>query len=165
MLSVCAALAREGISAGFFGASRHVLAACVERVKRRFPSLRVAFQSAPPFRALSIEENQAYLDRIQQSGCRVLFVGLGCPKQERWMAENAGAVPVVMVGVGAAFDFLAGQKKQAPGWIQRLGLEWVFRLLHEPRRLFRRYVYHNPRFAVLALLQWFKAGLHGRDME
>jgi N-acetylglucosaminyldiphosphoundecaprenol N-acetyl-beta-D-mannosaminyltransferase len=90
---------------------------------------------------------------MNASGTRVLFVGLGCPKQERWMAAHKGRVQAVMMGVGAAFDFLAGLKPQAPRWMQRAGLEWLFRLLSEPRRLWRRYFYHNPRFTVLALSQ------------
>jgi N-acetylglucosaminyldiphosphoundecaprenol N-acetyl-beta-D-mannosaminyltransferase len=164
-LCLCAALAREGIPVGFFGSRPQVLTDCVQCLKHRYPSLRVVFQIAPPFRTLSMEENQAYLDQIRRSGCRVLFVGLGCPKQERWMAEHGKAIPAVMVGVGAAFDFFAGRKKQAPGWLQRLGLEWLFRWIHEPRRLFRRYVYHNPRFLVLVLLQWIRERFCGRDME
>jgi N-acetylglucosaminyldiphosphoundecaprenol N-acetyl-beta-D-mannosaminyltransferase len=101
-------------------------------------------------------------ERIDRSGARVLFVGLGTPKQELWMAANRGAMPAVMVGVGAAFDFLAGHKRQAPNLLQRLGLEWLFRLVNEPRRLWRRYLYRNPRFVVLFTAQllrhWFSVG-------
>ena len=92
-------------------------------------------------------------ERIQRSGVRLLFIGLGTPKQELWMAANSRAVGAVMVGVGAAFDFLAGHKRQAPSLLQRLGLEWLFRLVNEPRRLWRRYLYRNPRFVALFAAQ------------
>ena len=88
------------------------------------------------------------LEDLERSGARILFVGLGTPKQERWMAAHRGEVNAVMLGVGAAFDFLAGRKRQAPRLVQRLGLEWLYRLVHEPRRLWRRYLYRNPRFVV-----------------
>ena len=91
-------------------------------------------------------ESAASVDAIRASGARLLFVGLGCPKQERWMAEHRERLDCVLVGVGAAFDFLAGRKRQAPGWMQRRGLEWLFRLATEPRRLWRRYLVGNPRF-------------------
>ena len=82
-------------------------------------------------------------------------MGLGCPRQERWIDAQRGLIPAVMLGVGAAFDFHAGTKPQAPGWMQNIGLEWLFRLLSEPRRLWKRYLYHNPRFVVLALADLF----------
>ncbi len=94
---------------------------------------------------------------INGSGARILFVGLGCPKQERWMASHKGRVNAVMLGVGAAFDSLAGVKPQAPAWMQRAGLEWVFHLATEPRRLWRRYAYHNPRFLALFVGQYLKS--------
>jgi N-acetylglucosaminyldiphosphoundecaprenol N-acetyl-beta-D-mannosaminyltransferase len=83
---------------------------------------------------------------------RILFIGLGCPKQEKWMAEHRGKINAVMLGVGAAFDFHAGVKPQAPAWMQKIGLEWLYRLIAEPRRLWWRYLYHNPRFVILAVL-------------
>jgi N-acetylglucosaminyldiphosphoundecaprenol N-acetyl-beta-D-mannosaminyltransferase len=89
--------------------------------------------------------------RINASSARILFVGLGCPKQEKWMAEHRGKVNAVMLGVGAAFDFHAGVKSQAPAWMQKIGLEWFYRFATEPRRLWRRYLYNNPRFVFLAL--------------
>jgi len=113
----------------------------------------VAYAYSPPFRSLTPEEDARIVEAINASGARILFVGLGCPKQERWMAEHRGRVKAVMLGVGAAFDFHAGRVPQAPAWMQRLGLEWFFRLLMEPKRLWRRYAKHNPRFVVLAALQ------------
>ena len=138
---------------GFYGGSTSALRALVETVNRRFPSVPVVFSYSPPFRALSPEEDAAIVRVIGRSGARILFVGLGCPKQEEWISQHRGVIPAVMLGVGAAFDFLSGAKMQAPKWMQRNGLEWIFRLASEPRRLIWRYVRHNPRFLYLATRQ------------
>jgi N-acetylglucosaminyldiphosphoundecaprenol N-acetyl-beta-D-mannosaminyltransferase len=106
---------------------------------------------------LSAQEEVAVVRAINESGARIVFVGLGCPKQEIWMAANKGRVRSVMLGVGAAFDFLAGSKPQAPRWMQQIGLEWLFRLATEPRRLWRRYAYHNPRFVALFTAQLLRS--------
>jgi N-acetylglucosaminyldiphosphoundecaprenol N-acetyl-beta-D-mannosaminyltransferase len=111
----------------------------------------VAHAFSPPFLPLDKQESDQITRDIAASGARILFVGLGCPKQELWMAEQQGKVQAVMLGVGAAFDFHAGTKSQAPAWMQAVGLEWFFRLIHEPRRLAKRYLYNNPRFILLAL--------------
>jgi N-acetylglucosaminyldiphosphoundecaprenol N-acetyl-beta-D-mannosaminyltransferase len=147
------AAAREGIPVGFYGATDAVLEKLLRAVGSRYPSLRVAYAWAPPFRALTREEDRAATTLINDSGARILFVGLSTPKQERWMAAHRGRVEAVMLGVGAAFDFLAGTKRQAPRWMMRAGLEWLFRLASEPRRLARRYLTHNPRFLILFLTQ------------
>ena len=115
--------------------------------------MRVTYSCSPPFRPLSRDEDERVTREINASGARILFVGLGSPKQDIWMAEHRGKVNCVMLGVGAAFDFLSGTKPQAPRWMMRAGLEWLFRLATEPRRLWRRYLRHNPRFAVLFGLQ------------
>ncbi len=128
-----------------------MLHSLVERLKARYKGLHVAFALSPPFTELTPEEDAALVERINRSGARLLFVGLGCPKQELWMAGHRGRVSAVMLGVGAAFDFHAGMKPQAPAWMQRTGLEWLFRLFTEPRRLWKRYLYHNPRFVALAI--------------
>ncbi len=144
---------REDMPVGFYGSSPDVLEALLEAVRTKYPALRIPFVESPPFRRLSAEEDDAVVRRIQASGARLLFVGLGCPKQERWIMEHRGKLPVVMLGVGAAFDFLANTKRQAPRWIMRLGLEWAFRLAVEPRRLASRYFRHNPRFVALLTRQ------------
>ena len=144
--TVCDLAHERGLSVGFYGGSAEVLDALIRQMWKRFPSLGVSFAWAPPYRALSAEEDQKVIDGIEASGTKILFVGLGCPKQERWIAEHRDSLSCVMVGVGAAFDFNAGHKKQAPAWMQVAGLEWLFRLCCEPRRLWRRYLYHNPRF-------------------
>ena len=136
---VCRRAEELGIPVGFYGGRPAVLDALLERVSRRFPRLEIAFAFSPPFRSLSADEDRQAIEAIEASGARILFVGLGCPKQERWMAAHRAASPCVLLGVGAAFDLLAGAKPQAPGWMQRLGLEWLFRLGVEPRRLWPRY--------------------------
>lgn len=150
MLRVLAAASLEKIPVGFYGGKPEVLDLLIRRMQTRFAGLNVAFSLSPPFRELSREEDEEIARSINKSGVRVLFVGLGCPKQEIWMAEHRGKVRAVMLGVGAAFDFHAGTKLQAPVFMQKLGLEWLFRLSSEPRRLWKRYLYHNPRFLALA---------------
>jgi N-acetylglucosaminyldiphosphoundecaprenol N-acetyl-beta-D-mannosaminyltransferase len=152
-IAVLGAAQAEGIAVGFYGSSEEVLARLVTNLRRRFPRLQVAFREAPPFRPLSAEEDEGVVRGITRSGARILFVGLGGAKQDLWMAEHRGRVAAVMLGVGAAFDFLAGSKPQAPLWMRNAGLEWLFRLATEPRRLWRRYLRHNPRFALLAVKQ------------
>jgi N-acetylglucosaminyldiphosphoundecaprenol N-acetyl-beta-D-mannosaminyltransferase len=150
---VCAEAARRGAPVGFYGGHPEALKALVRNLSARFPGLRVVYAYSPPFRPLTPEEDERVTEEINASGARILFVGLGCPKQEWWMAEHKGRVRAVMLGVGAAFDFHAGRVRQAPVWMQRAGLEWLFRLVQEPRRLWRRYLKHNPRFLLLSFLQ------------
>lgn len=147
---LCGRVERGGLSVGFFGGTEDVLRELIRRLGIEYPSLKITYSFSPPFRQISEEEDRAIVSEIVSSGVQILFVGLGCPKQERWMADHKGQLPVVMVGVGAAFDFLAGLKAQAPNWMQRVGLEWLFRLITEPRRLWVRYLKHNPRFVWLA---------------
>jgi N-acetylglucosaminyldiphosphoundecaprenol N-acetyl-beta-D-mannosaminyltransferase len=150
MLHVLEMAAKEQIPVGFYGGDDLTLGRLVERLRERFPGLLVAYAFSPPFRPLEKLESEKITEEISSSGARILFVGLGCPKQETWMAEHKGKIPTVMLGVGAAFDIHADTKPQAPTWIQAIGMEWLFRLLHEPRRLARRYLYNNPRFVLLA---------------
>jgi N-acetylglucosaminyldiphosphoundecaprenol N-acetyl-beta-D-mannosaminyltransferase len=157
MLAVCACAERERIPVGLYGGTPAALAALEAVLACRFPALRVAYRASPPFRPLTDAERAEARRAVAASGARILFVGLGCPKQERWMAEERGRTPAVMLGVGAAFDFIAGAKEQAPPLLGRLGLEWAFRLAHEPRRLWRRYLVHNPRFAAFFALQLARA--------
>ena len=152
-LHVCEAAAREGVPIGLFGGTQESLAAMRTTMEQRYPGLRVAYAHAPPFRPLTPEEDDAVVRDILASGARILFVGLGCPKQERWMAAHKERLPLVQLGVGAAFDFHSGRVRQAPAWLQDRGLEWLFRLVMEPRRLWRRYLYNNPRFVILSALQ------------
>jgi N-acetylglucosaminyldiphosphoundecaprenol N-acetyl-beta-D-mannosaminyltransferase len=146
MLHVCGAAARKGIPVGLHGGHPEALERLAGSLQARFPDIRIAHLEAPPFRALEAGEAAAEVDRIRASGARIVFVGLGCPKQERWLAANVGAIDGVLIGVGAAFDFHSRRVRQAPAWMQRHGLEWLFRLGMEPRRLARRYLVTNAAF-------------------
>lgn len=141
--------ARDAVPVGFYGGSPEVIDALRDVAAERWPELRIAYAYSPPFRQLDEGEEDEIVNAIIASGTRILFVGLGCPKQERWMQAHRDRLPIVQLGVGAAFDFLAGAKRQAPALMQRAGLEWLFRLATEPRRLWKRYLRHNPRFVVL----------------
>jgi len=147
--------AREQIPVGFYGGESSMLEKLVARLSKMYPALQIDYVCSPPFRPLNEQETLQIRQEITSSGVRILFVGLGCPRQEKWIDSQGGLIPAVMLGVGAAFDFHAGLKPQAPAWMQRLGLEWLFRLLTEPRRLWKRYLYHIPRFIVLALADLF----------
>lgn len=151
MLHVLEAAAQEKILVGFYGSTPEVLNALEEKMKKRFEGLNVVYAFSPSF-SEDLQKDQSAIEEIKKSGVRILFVGLGCPKQEIWMAKHYEELNAVMLGVGAAFDFHAGVKPQAPIWMQRVGLEWFFRLITEPRRLWKRYLYHNPRFVILAIL-------------
>jgi len=145
--------ADRGLPVGFYGAQPETLQRLIEVATQRFPDLRIVYACSPPFRALTPEEDEQVVEDINRSGARLVFIGLGNPKQDCWMAAHKGRVQAVMVGVGAAFDFLAGSKPQAPRWMMRAGVEWCFRLVTEPRRLWKRYLIHNPRFVILFGLQ------------
>lgn len=132
----------------FYGSSAATLAALRARLLRLFPRLQVGGMHAPPFRALTAEEDAADIAMINQSRAHVVLVGLGCPKQEKWMAAHRGKIKAVMVGVGAAFDYHAGTVRRAPPWCQEHGLEWLYRLCTEPRRLFKRYAITNTLFMI-----------------
>lgn len=153
-LHVCAAAERAGLPIALYGGTEQSLDAFTAFLAGRFPTLKVVCRIAPPFRAATPEEDAADTRRLTESGARIVFVGIGCPKQERWMAAHHGRIPAVMLGVGAAFDFHSGRVRQAPPALQRLGLEWAFRLAMEPRRLWKRYMRHNPRFVALFARQW-----------
>jgi len=153
MLHVLERAEKEQIPIGFYGSDETTLKKLVSNIRDRFPSLLVKYTFSPPFRKLDNREDTEIIKAINDSKTRILFVGLGCPKQELWMAEHKGKFSAIMLGVGAAFDFHAGNKPQAPTWMQAIGMEWLFRLLHEPRRLAKRYLYNNPRFILLALLE------------
>ena len=135
-----------GQSVFFYGSTQDTLDRLLVSIKAAFPGLKVAGLESPPYRALTDEEDQAYVDQINQSGAQVVFVGLGCPKQEAWMAAHRGRIRAVMIGVGAAFDYHAGTIQRAPVWMQKCGLEWLHRLASEPRRLARRYAVTNSVF-------------------
>jgi N-acetylglucosaminyldiphosphoundecaprenol N-acetyl-beta-D-mannosaminyltransferase len=153
MLELCARLAGGGHSMYLYGTSARTLELLETRLRSDFPGLVIAGRYAPPFRALTAAEDAEVVALMNASGADVVWVGLGAPKQERWMAEHMDRLTAtVLIGVGAAFDFHAGTVRQAPLWMQRHGLEWSFRLVREPRRLWKRYLRTNPAF-VFAILR------------
>jgi N-acetylglucosaminyldiphosphoundecaprenol N-acetyl-beta-D-mannosaminyltransferase len=139
---------KNGQSVFFYGSTDDTLAKLHSSIAREFPRLKVAGMHSPPFRTLSWVEDEAEVNIINRSNANVVFVGLGCPKQEKWMAAHQGRINAVMIGVGAAFDYHSGTVKRAPLWWQRNGLEWLYRLGSEPRRLMKRYVVTNTLFIV-----------------
>lgn len=152
-LHVCAAAAQQQLPIGLYGGTVQSLEEFAAFLQSRFPAIKIACSIAPPFRSLTESEDVSYTKQLAESGARILLVGIGCPKQEVWMSKHRGRLNMPMLGVGAAFDFHAGRVKQAPAWLQRIGLEWLFRLLMEPRRLWRRYAWHNPRFVLFFIGQ------------
>lgn len=138
--------AEESVPVYFYGSTPQTLAAMKYRLGERFPDLQIAGMESPPFRVLTSEEDESAVTRINGSGAGIVFVGLGCPKQERWMADHRGRINGVMIGVGAAFDFFAGSVARAPEWMRNSGLEWLHRLGSEPRRLWKRYLVTNTLF-------------------
>jgi N-acetylglucosaminyldiphosphoundecaprenol N-acetyl-beta-D-mannosaminyltransferase len=152
---------RHELKVFFFGSTPEVLHRLEAHARREFPSLQIAGRLAPPFGAVSVEQDEQHVRLINASGAHLVFVGLGCPRQERWMAAHRGRVGSVMIGVGAAFDFHAGLKLRAPHWMRRWGLEWAHRLAQEPRRLWQRYLVTNAAFLLLGGAQWTYTRLIG----
>jgi N-acetylglucosaminyldiphosphoundecaprenol N-acetyl-beta-D-mannosaminyltransferase len=153
VLAACRRSLATGWRHFFLGGGDGVAEVLAARLARDFPGLAVAGTLAPPFRPLSPAEDAALCRAVDDARPDIVWVGLGSPKQERWMAAHRGALRApVLIGVGAAFDLLSGRVRQAPRWVRRSGLEWLFRLALEPRRLWRRYARY-PRFAALALWQ------------
>ena len=156
MLAWCDRAAKLGMPIYLYGGTETMLVKLQQNLEQQFPGLKIAGSYSPPFRPLTPEEEQADLDRIHKSGAKVVFVALGCPKQEYWMARQETKLQAVAIGVGAAFSFHSGEVSQAPRWMMRLGLEWLYRLVTEPKRLWRRYLVNNPAFLVLFALQLLK---------
>jgi N-acetylglucosaminyldiphosphoundecaprenol N-acetyl-beta-D-mannosaminyltransferase len=153
MWKCCEQAAESGVHIFLYGSTSENLSVLIESLKASFPKLKIADAYAPPFRQLTDEEDADVVRRINKSGAGLVFVGLGCPKQELWMAEHKGRIHAVMIGVGAAFDFHSGKVQRAPHWMQDLGLEWLSRLIREPRRLWRRYLVTNSIFLTYILLR------------
>ena len=162
MLRYAAASRAASQSLYLYGGTPDTLEKLRANLVRDYPGLAIAGMHAPPFRPLTPEEDEADVARINASGAAVVFVGLGCPKQELWMQAHRGRVSAVMVGVGAAFDFHAGTVARAPHWMRSHGLEWLHRLASEPRRLWRRYLVSNTLFLWHAGLQIVRGRSHAR---
>jgi len=154
MLTLCKQASERGHRIFLYGGREEMLAALCERLKAKMPGLNIVGACSPPFRPLTPAEDAQIVRQILESGADLLFVGLSTPKQDRWMLAHRDKLPgIVMAGVGAAFDFHAGRVSQAPRWMQRAGLEWLFRLKEEPVRLWKRYLLVTPLFLPLWGLQ------------
>jgi len=154
LLAVSEVSAKRGYRHYFYGGAEGIAEKLSQNLCERNPGLQVVGLERPPFRPLTEAEDRDAVARINAARPDIVWVGLGAPKQERWMAEHFGRLEApVMISVGAAFDFHAGVKKQAPHWMQRIGMEWLYRLFSEPRRLWKRYLFNNPWFVWLVLLQ------------
>lgn len=150
---ICARAEAEGIPVYFYGSTREILTALHQELKKTYPALQVAGMEPSKFRRVTTLEKEELADRINSSGAAIVFVGLGCPRQEIFTFESREMLKMPILAVGAAFQFMAGKVPQAPSWMQDTGLEWLFRLVSEPRRLWRRYLYLNPAYVVLVSLQ------------
>ena len=153
MIALCHFAQEKGLTVGFYGGAPEVIDAIKHRAADEFPDLKVSYAYSPPFRPLSEAEDAAIVDELNRVRPDLLFMGLGCPKQENWMYAHRDRVDSVMLGVGASFDFFAGNVRECPPWLGRCGLEWLFRLTQEPRRLWYRYLVLNPRFILLTIGQ------------
>ena len=164
MLHLCRMAAEQGHGIYLYGGTEDRLELLRRKLTQKIPGLRIVGSYAPPFRPLTEQEDAAVKADILESGARLVFIGISTPKQDKWMFDHRSELPgVVMVGVGAAFDFHAGHVKQAPAWMQRAGLEWLFRLAAEPRRLWKRYILITPRFLPLWALQWIAFHTYERN--
>lgn len=157
MPSVMQKAEEEGLSVFFYGSTDQILDKIKTETRIRFPKLKIAGTYSPPFRTLTQKELEAHHKMINDSGAHIVFVALGCPKQEKWMAENSKFIKAICLGVGGAFPVFAKLDKRAPKWIRDLSLEWLYRFFQEPKRLFKRYFYTNTKFLYLMLLRGNKS--------
>lgn len=164
-LALCQAAADYGVSIFLVGSTQSVLDKMVQKLAEDFPELRIAGAESPPFRPLTSAEDAGLVDRINSSGAGITFVAFGCPKQEKWMGHHRDAVQSVMIGVGGVFPVYAGLKRRAPKWVCDNGLEWLYRLMQEPRRLYRRYLRTNPQFIALAFAQIGQQYFLAKDIQ
>jgi len=153
------------LSAFIYGSTTAVISSAREKIISSYPNIRFAGAISPPFRQLTEEEIKNDIEKINLSGADLVFVALGCPKQEKWMAENSNKINSVLLGIGAALKVFAGLEKRAPAWMQNLSLEWFYRLIQQPGRLFKRYVYTNSYFLFLLVRDWIKALLKNNDSK
>ncbi len=162
MLRILAVAPSAGVKIGLLGTIPSTLEKLKRNLSKKYPGLQIVYSFSPSFDDGSQGETSEIIRGIQESDAQVVFVAMGCPKQENWMAANSGRIPAVLLGVGAAFDFHAGVTPMAPALLQRAGLEWAFRFAVDPRRLAKRYLKHNPRFVALFTAQLLGEGLKSR---
>ncbi len=145
--------AENGYRHFFYGSTQETLDLLKEKLETNYPGITIAGMYSPPYRTLTEEEDAAVIQMISEADADFVWVGLGAPKQERWMAEHQWKINGFMVGVGAGFDYFADKIKRAPKWMQKCNLEWLYRFLQEPKRLFKRYFYSNPKFIWNAVIR------------
>lgn len=160
-LALCELAQTLNMSVFFVGSQTEILSRMQDRLKKEFPKLKIAAMEPLPFRPLTETEDQQLIQKINSSGAGIVLVSLGCPKQENWMAQHKGKVDSVMIGLGGVFPVYAGIKKWAPRIVRDLGLEWLYRWLQEPRRLWRRYTTTIPPFVLLASKQLLSSSSFG----
>jgi len=153
LLALCQQVSAKRISVFFVGSERETLDRMKVRLQQEFPQLQIVGMEPLPFRSLNSEEDADIIEKINSSEAGIVFVSLGCPKQEIWMSDHHGKINTVMLGLGGVFPIYAGLHKWAPLWVRKLGLEWLYRLVQEPRRLWKRYYQTIPPFVYLALKQ------------
>ena len=156
MPALMAEAERQGLGVFFYGGKQEVLDTIIARAAKDFPHLRIAGTESPPFRELSAGEIDQTVERINSSGAHIVLVSLGCPKQEKWMAGMKGKIDSIMLGMGGAFLLYAGVDTRAPKWMRDLSLEWAYRLVLEPRRLWKRYLITNTTFIWLSATERFR---------
>ncbi len=143
----------EKLGVFFYGGTDEMLAKTQEYIQKNYPKLNKQQYLSPPFRPLTTDEETDVIKQINDSGAQLVFVALGCPKQEKWMASMKGRINACMLGIGGALPVMIGMQKRAPMWMQKISLEWLYRLIQEPRRLFKRYLITNTLFLFLLFLQ------------
>jgi N-acetylglucosaminyldiphosphoundecaprenol N-acetyl-beta-D-mannosaminyltransferase len=153
LMSLCRQSRSHDVSIFFLGSHDTILGRMRQRLEREFPNVHIAGMEPLPFRPLTIEEDEAIIQKVNESGAGIVMLSLGCPKQELWMAQHKDKIEAVMIGLGGAFPVYAGIHRWAPSWIRQSGLEWLYRLVQEPRRLWKRYGTTIPPFMCLALKQ------------
>jgi len=153
MLRLCERAATARIPVALIGGKNEIVLNClVKELGSRLPNLNISFSHSPPFTPPTPAEDDAVISGLKESGAKLIFVGLGCPKQERWMARHRGFINATMIGVGAAFDFISDEVPQSPAWVHKSGFEWLYRLTKEPKRLWKRYLLVAPRFIGLVII-------------
>jgi len=146
---------KDNLTISVFGNTKQNLIKFRKYVSENHPKVKIGSLISPPFRKLTIEETRTYIDEINQSGTNILLVSLGCPKQEKWMYSNSSEIRGVCLGIGNAINTIIGTEKRPPKWIQKIGMEWMFRLIQNPKRLFKRYLVTNTKFMLLVLREMF----------
>jgi exopolysaccharide biosynthesis WecB/TagA/CpsF family protein len=157
-IRLCGAAAEAGVPIYLYGSSPEVIELLSKNLLTKYPNLQIVGKESPPFRPLTPEEDAAVIERINSSGARIVFLGTGCPKQELFAFNHRESINGVQLCVGAAFDFHAGKKNIAPAWMQKRGLEWLYRLCSEPKRLWKRYLVTNSIFVMLAMREMLFSG-------